>query len=68
MLKVYSFTFFSFPLLQISNLLDGHIILCGLFVFSHLETVEGEAEVVVEDGEEDNDDDEPEDDTDGTET
>jgi hypothetical protein len=37
-------------------------------VFSHLETVGGEAEVVVEDREEDNNDDEPEDDTDGTET
>ncbi len=33
---------------------------------SYLEAVEGEAEVVVEYGEEDNDDDEPEDDTDGT--
>ncbi len=35
---------------------------------SHLEAVGGEAEVVAEDGEEDNYDDEPEDDTDGTET
>ncbi len=34
---------------------------------SHLEAVGGEAEVVVEYGEEDNDD-EPEDDADGTET
>ncbi len=33
---------------------------------SHLEAVGGEAEVVVEDGEEDNDNDEPEDDADGT--
>ncbi len=35
---------------------------------SYLEAVGGEAEVVVEDGKEDNDDDEPHDDTDGTET
>ncbi len=35
---------------------------------SHLEGVGGEAEVVVEDREEDNDDDEPQDDTDGIET
>ncbi len=35
---------------------------------SHLEAVGGEAEVVVEYGEEDNGDDEPEDDADGTET
>jgi hypothetical protein len=35
-------------------------------VASHLEAVGGEAEVVVEDGEEDNDYDEPEDDADGT--
>ncbi len=35
---------------------------------SYLEAVGGEAEVVVEDGEEDNDDYEPEDDADGTET
>ncbi len=33
---------------------------------SHLEAVGGEAEVVVEDGEEDNDNDESEDDADGT--
>ncbi len=33
---------------------------------SHLEAVGGEAEAVVEDGEEDSYDDEPEDDTDGT--
>ncbi len=37
-----------------------------VYVASHLEAVGGEAEVVVEDGEEDNDDDEPEDDADGT--
>ncbi len=42
--------------------------ICGLFVFSHLEAVGSEAEVVVEDGEEDNDDDEPEDVQIGTET
>ncbi len=35
---------------------------------SYLEAVGSEAEVVVEDGEEDNDYDEPEDDTNGTET
>ncbi len=35
---------------------------------SHLGAVGGEAEVVVEDLEEDNDDDKPEDDADGTET
>ncbi len=35
---------------------------------SHLEAVGGEADAVVEDGEEDNDNDEPEDDADGTET
>ncbi len=42
--------------------------LCGLFVSSYLEAVGGEAEVVVEEGEEDNDEDEPEDDADETET
>ncbi len=37
-----------------------------IYVASYLEAMGGEAEVVVEDGEEDNDDDEPEDNTDGT--
>jgi hypothetical protein len=39
-----------------------------VYVASHLEAVGGEAEVVVEDGEDDSYDDEPKDDKDGTES